>query len=105
MPYLAISSAALAVRACASAGVAPSASALAGSFRMRGSSVSVGLVPAACAPAAWEFTKSPPAQGVWIEYVIERYPEGPTFPHRGCVGTLSRAAGAGLGIGSSSPRR
>src|ERR1700730_4878594 len=80
IPYLAISSAALAVRACASAGVAPTASALASSLRTRASSVSVGWGPAVLVPAAWGFTKWPPAQGVWIEYVIEGYPWAPTFP-------------------------
>ena len=47
MPYFAISSAALAVRACASAGVTPASSALASSLRTRASSGS----------AAWEFTQ------------------------------------------------
>src|SRR5256885_8577183 len=47
MPYLAISSAALAVRACASAAVTPASSALASSLRTRARSGS----------AAWEFTR------------------------------------------------
>src|ERR1700689_5636458 len=40
MPYLAMSSAALAVSACASSGVTPSASALASNLRTRSSSLS-----------------------------------------------------------------
>src|SRR5215468_5280218 len=59
MPYFAISSAALAVRACASAAVTPASSALASSLRTRASSGS----------ATWGFTQClRPVEGV-----IERY--------------------------------